>query len=257
MGRVRGLFAVLALALTPAAPASAELVAKGDLFVRFDGGIAPHALPRDSLAPIAVRIEGKVKTPSGESPPALRRIEVALNSGGRLSTRGLPVCPRDRIELATASEALAACGPALVGGGGFTARTTLSGQSPTRLSGEILLFNSVSRGRPVALAHISQGEPVSLNRVVVFRIRRTRGTYGTVITAQLPEDLNRNGSLESIFLQLQRRYTFRGSSRAYLSASCAAPAGFPGAVFPFARVSMSFADGRTLSATLTRNCRVR
>lgn len=249
----------MALALFLVAPplAHGELAAKGDLFVQFDGGIAPHALPRDSLAPISVRIEGKIKTYAASRVPEVRRIEIALNRGGKLETRGLPVCRRAQLRLVSPPEALAACGPSLVGGGGFTAETEFPDQTSTVFPGDILLFNSALHGHPVTLAYISQREPVPSTRLVVFHIRRTPGTYGTVISGQIPPSLSRNGRLRSIFLQLQRRYAFHGHPRAYLSARCAAPAGFPGAVFPFARASMTFSDGRTLSATLTRSCAVR
>jgi len=42
-----------------------------------------------------------------------------------------------------------------------------------------------------------------------------------------------------------------------LTAGCPALKGFPGAVFPLARTSFGFAGGKTLTATLTRGCRVR
>ena len=48
----------------------------------------------------------------------------------------------------------------------------------------------------------------------------------------------------------------RGKPRSYLSAGCPAPVGFPGAVFPLARASFGFADGRVLSATMQRSCSV-
>lgn len=247
-----------ALALLVCAPsASAELVAKGGLFVHFDGGISPDALPRHERAPIAVRIEGTVRAPKDQDPPALRRIEVALNKGGKLETRGLPVCRRSEIEDATPRQALAACGPALVGGGGFMGKMSLEDGPRTPFPGQILLFNSRIGGQQAAVAHISQTKPVSLNRTLVFRIRHTRGTFGTVITADLPPSLNRNGYLTSLFLQLQRRYVFRGQRRSYLSAACAAPADISSAIFSFARASMTFSDGRTLSSTMTRTCRVR
>jgi hypothetical protein len=233
----------------------AELVQEGDLFVRFDGGISPRALPRSSPAPIAVRIEGTIRAPSRRDPPALRRIRIALNSEGRLSTRGLPRCRRMQVDPSTPSEALAICGPALVGGGGFTAITSFPDQPTSVLRGEVLLFNTVSDGRPAILAHVFQRDPAPITRFFVFHIRRTAGTFGTVITGTLPEELNRNGYLESIFLQLSRRYVFHGRPRAYLSASCSTPPGVPVAVFPFAHVSMAFADGRTLSSTLDRSCR--
>jgi len=250
-----GLATVVLLALG-AAFAFGEVTQRGDLFVRFDGGISPLALPRKSLAPIAVRIEGTVRVPAGRRPPAVRRIRIALNRGGRLSTRGLPVCHRRQIDPATPSEALAVCGDALVGAGGLVAKTAFPEQANSILRGEILLFNGVEHGRPAILAHVFQSDPAPIAHIVVFHVRRTAGTFGTVITGQLPPALNRNGYLKSIFLQLERRYAFRGHPRSYLSASCSAPPGFAGATFTFARASMSFDDGRTLSSTLIRSCRV-
>ncbi len=251
-------FAFLAiLMLVFAASAGAELSQKGDLFVNFDGGISPRALPRDELAPIAVSIEGKIRGLSGQHPPALRRIRIALNRGGVLDAKGLPTCRQSQIEFATGSQALAACGTALVGAGGIVARTDLAGQANALIRGEVLLFNSVVDGRPAILAHIYQRKPAQIIRLVVFRIQRTGGQLGTVINGTLPPALNTNGYLESIFLQLQRSYVFHGKRKAYLSASCAALPGLSLAVFPFAKVSMSFADGRTLSSTLTRSCKVR
>jgi hypothetical protein len=250
--------AVTALAAVGAASALGELTQKGNLFIRFDGGISPNALPRKVPAPIAVRVEGTIRAPAGQTPPGLRRIRIALNREGRLSTRGLPVCGRNRIDSATPARALAACGPALVGSGGIVARTSFKDQSSTYLlRGSLLFFNAVVRGRPAIFGHLYQGFPAPITNVIVFDIRRTGGTFGTVIAGTLPLSVNRNGYVKSIFLQLERRYVFRGRPRTYLSARCAALAGFPGAVFPFARASMSFDDGRTLSSVLTRSCKVR
>lgn len=256
--RVAWLLLTLALiGAIGAGAASAELTQRGDLFVRFGGGISPRALPRAELAPIGVRIEGAIKVPVGQQPPSLRRIRIALNRAGHLDTQGLPRCSRNRLDSVSSSEALAACGTSLVGAGGIVARTALTNQQPATVRGEVLLFNGVSGGHPVILAHIYQAAPAPATRVIVFKIHRGGGGFGTVITGEVPPSANRNGHLESIFLQLERRYAFRGRQRSYLSAACSAPAGFPGATFPFARTSMSFDDGRTLSSTLVRSCRVK
>lgn len=248
--------AVLMLAVS-AASAYAELTQRGNLFIRFDGGIAPKALPRDTLAPISVRIEGTVRVPPGETPPALRHIEIALNRAGKLSTNGLPVCSRQEIAAGDSAEALSACGDALVGSGGIVGTTTLPNQSSTTVRGDLLFFNGVVAGRPAILAHLFQTAPVPVTRIIVFEIRRRPGTFGTVITAEITPEIERNGHLKSIFLQLERNYVFRGQKRAYLSAACAAPAGFTLGTFPFARAAMTFDDGRTLSSTLVRSCRVK
>lgn len=257
MRRPAVIVAILALGLLSATLADAELTQKGDLFVRFDGGISPRTLPRRAAAPIAVNIDATIRVPAGHDPPPLRHIRIALNRGGHLNTRGLPVCRRQQVEAADTQQALAACQSALVGAGGIVAKTSFPGQSSYVLRGDLLLFNGVEGGRAAILAHVSQGEPAPITEIIVFHIHRSRGAFGTVLTADLPPSLNRNGYLTSIFLQLQRRYVFRGRPRSYLSASCAAPPGFLSATFAFARASMTFADGRTLGSTLIRSCRVR
>ena len=154
--------------LARAATATAELTQKGNLFIRFDGGIAPRDLPRDSLAPIAVRIEGTIRTPPGKTPPPLRKIAVALNRAGHLDPRGLPVCGRARIGSATTVQALAACGPSLVGSGGITAVSSFPDQRNYLMRAEVVLFNAVVHGKQAILAHIYQDDPAPITRLVVF-----------------------------------------------------------------------------------------
>jgi hypothetical protein len=254
--RRAGFAAALLVALACTASASAELTQHGNLFIRFNGGIVPQALPRDTLAPVSVGIEGTIRTLEGEEPPALREISIAVNRAGHLDRRGLPRCHRRQIELATSAQALAVCGDALVGTGGIVAESVLENQPPTTLRGGLLLFNSAQQRRPAILGHFYQARPVPARRIILFEMRRTSGTFGWVLTAHFTSALDR-AYLRSIFLRLGRNYTFRGDQRAYLSAACSAPAGFPGATFPFARASMTFEDGRTLSSTLIRSCKVK
>jgi hypothetical protein len=239
-----------------AAAAHAELVERGNLFVKFDGGITPRALPRQEKAPIAVRIDGTVRVLSGERPPALRHITIAINRGGVLDTRGLPTCRRSELEPATSQQALEACRPALVGEGRYLGALALPEQNRFPLQGRVLAFNAVIGGRPAILAHVYGSDPVPNSRIIVFHIRRAHGTFGTVFSAALPAYLNRNGYLKKISLNLRRTFVYRGRKHSYLSAACAAPPGFPGATFPFSKVSMAFADGRKLSSTLIRSCKV-
>jgi len=247
----------VALVLICASLAHAELVERGDLFVSFKGGLEPGALPRDSLAPIGVSVTGAVRTLSGERPPALRQIVIELNRGGILDTRGLPRCRRGQIEASSSQAALAQCGDALVGRGIYLARTAFPEQGAFPSDGRILAFNAVVDGHQAILAHVYGTEPVPITRIVTFEISRHSGVYGTVLSGELPASVNRYGYVKRISLSLHRLFTYRGQRRSYLSAACPAPDGFPGASFAFARASMSFADGRTLASTLTRNCRVR
>jgi hypothetical protein len=240
-----------------AAPVQAELTQRGDLFVSFSGGIDPGALPRHSPAPIGVRIAGKIRTISGHRPPSLRQITIAINREGRLDTHGLPVCPPVRIAATSSEDALAACGSALVGEGSFAARIAFPEQAAFPSRGRILAFNSRSDGHRTILAHVYGSKPAPISRLIVFHLRQGHGAYGTVLSGSLPESLIHWGNLRRISLSLYRLFTYRGRTRSYLSAACNAPPGFRSATFPFAHASMTFADGRTLSSTLTRSCRVR
>lgn len=249
--------ATACFALAGASLAHAELAEHGDLFIRFSGGIEPNALPRHDRAPIAVRMTGVIKTLSGERPPSVRRISIALNRGGKIDSSGLPVCERRAIEPSSSRAALERCRAALVGTGSYVADIAFPEQDEFRSRGRILAFNAVVDGEEAILAHVYGDKPVPITRIIVFRIRETDGTYGTILSGNLPRSLIRWGYLKSISLDFQRTYSYRGERRSYISAACTAPAGFPGAVFPFARASMGFEDGRTLSSTLTRSCKVR
>ena len=108
------------------------------------------------------------------------------------------------------------------------------------------------------LLHFFATVPVRVTLVFPLTIsRRGKGQFGTVLRADIPAVGGGVGAVTEIDLKIGREYTYRGRRRSYLSASCAAPAGFPGAVFPLARGSFHFVDGRTLQTTLTSDCSVR
>jgi hypothetical protein len=255
--RIGTFAAALTACAVGASLAHAELTARGDLFVKFNGGIAPSALPRQARAPIGVSISGTIRTLSGQRPPALREIAIEINKGGELNAEGLPVCRQSQLEATSGEQALANCGSALVGAGRYRAATAFPEQTAFPSNGRILAFNSIVDGREAILAHIFGTRPLPITRIVVFKIRRAPGTYGTILTGFLPASINHYGYVKSISLNLHRRYAYRGEPRSYLSAACAAAPGFKRAQFPFARASMTFSDDRTLASTLTRSCKVR
>jgi hypothetical protein len=243
----------LSLATTSA---KAELTQHGDLFVTFNGGLSPTALPRHTLAPISVSVSGTVRTPPGTTPPPLRQIQIALNRSGHLDTTGLPICHASQLEGTTSAEALAACRDSLVGSGSYVARASFPEQATFPTQGHILAFNAVSEGRPVILAHLFGTKPVGTS-VLTFYIQHPRGAYGTQLTDNLPASLNHYGYVTRISLNLHRNFTYRGQHRSYLSAACTAPAGLSIALFPFAHASMRFEGGATLASTLIRSCTVK
>jgi hypothetical protein len=174
-----------------------------------------------------------------------------------LDARGLPKCHYRDLVATYPPQAMEHCGGALVGEGVYQANAAFPEQATFPSQGHILAFNGVYEGQEAILAHIYGTEPVPITRILVFHIHRKSGTFGTVLAAQLPDAVNHYGYVIRIELQLFRRYAFHGRQRSYISAACAAPAGFNAASFPFARTSMTFEGGRRLSSTPTRSCRVR
>src|SRR4051794_17355518 len=155
--------------------------------------MAPRALPRTKLAPIAVSVAGTVKSLSGERPPALRRIKIELNRGGKLDPTGLPVCRYGQLVAASPKQVLTQCGDALVGEGSYEAKTAFPEQETFPSAGHMLAFNAIYEGHSAILAHVYGHDPVPISRIIVFRIRRTSGTFGTVLTGELPDTVNHYG----------------------------------------------------------------
>jgi hypothetical protein len=245
------------LSLTAAAATRGEVVQVKDLRVSFGASFTPHALPRARAAPIRVKVAGGIATTDGSHPPALRRLEIALNRNGRLSTRGLPTCTGAELQSTTTEAALALCRPALVGRGRFGASLAFNPATVPN-SGRVLVFNSRRSGRPALLLHLYGTVPVRATFVLPLTIEhRRRGNFGTVLTATIPKLAGGVDSVTEIEVTVGREYSFEGRRRSFLSASCAAPAGFPGAVFPFARGSFYFVHGVKAVSTLTRDCHVR
>ena len=101
------------------------------------------------------------------------------------------------IEPSSTAEALARCGSALVGRGSYDADVAFPEQSAFPSHGRILAFNAVIDGRRAILAHVYGAEPIPITRIIVFHIRETAGTYGTILTGFLPASLNRYGLPEA------------------------------------------------------------
>lgn len=246
---------VCALALG-ATLARAEVAQEGTLRITFDGGFTPKSLPRDRPAPITVRVEGGISTTDGSHPPPLKRLRIELNRAGTISSPGLPTCSQSRLQSTSTEAALARCRSALVGGGSFDA--TLALGSAVSAHGQALVFNGQAGSRNELLLHFFTSVPVRATLVLPLTIHtQAQGRYGTVLTTKIPTLAGGFGSITSIKLRIGREYSYRGERRGYISAACAAPAGFPGASFPFARGNFIFAGGHDIRATLNRACKVR
>jgi hypothetical protein len=235
--------------------AHAERTQHGNLIVSLDGGLAPLKLPRDRAAPVAVHLEGGLRTADDSPLPRVTRVELELPGPGVLSTRGLPICPPRRLRNAKAGEALAACGQALVGRGSLEAEVLVPSQAPFTMHALLLAFNGRVGGQRAVIFHLSATDPPTV-AVVPFLIRHRSGGLGTALVANLSSALGPWPRFAQFAMTLSRRYTYRGQSRSYLSASCPIPprltAGF---LSPFAKASFTLFGGRRVSTSITRGCR--
>lgn len=253
-----GLAVSLLLVAVIAGVARGETAQSGNVIVGFDGGISPSKLPRDKPAPVAVSISTDFRAVDGaDPPPQLREIEIGINRGGKVFDRGLPTCEVGSIQPTTIKAARRICGGAIVGSGKVTVRVSLTNQAPFTFTGPMLVFNAKPvGGKRRLLAQVYGSKPPSAF-VIGFKIDEGKGEFGTVIRTRLPKGARKWAHVMHFEMKLRRIYRHNGKRRSFVSASCSAPAGWPGALFPFARAKFGFAGGQRVVTTLVRECSVR
>ncbi len=250
LGLVVGLLAL-------GAAANAEVVQKSGIRVSFEGKLTPTTLPRKGLAPVKVSVAAKIASADKSKPaPQLQKMQISINRFGVIDSTGLPVCQLDDIQPATTPDALAVCRRSLVGEGSFTANVPSSGRSPFPSSGKLYAFNGELDGKPAILAHVYGVRPAPTSFTLAFLVTRGKGTFGTNLTVSLPHTTS-GGYITGISLDLTKKFKSKGKQRSYISASCPAPKGVKVAGFPFAKATLAFEGGKTVSSTLNRSCSAR
>jgi hypothetical protein len=250
MGRTK-LIAVGAVALTAvlASLARGEVSQKQGVKVAVSGSLSPKALPRKGSAPVSVAVEGQITATGGsQALPQLQHLEIAINQAGKLDLKGVPHCRINHINPSTNEEALAACKSSLVGEGTFSANVVLPEQSPFPSKGKLLAFNGTIGRQSALFAHIYGTKPVPTSYVFAFKVKKSKGTFGTILETDFPKATGEWGYVTGISLKLDKRF---------LTAGCPAPAGFSKASFPLARTLFSFAGGLNMRNTLTRTCQAK
>lgn len=261
-GTARGLLALAALAALAAlgwglvGQARGERTQSGNLIVSLDGSIAPLKLPRDRLAPVAVRLEGGLQTADGALLPRVRTIELGLPGQAVITTGGLPTCTLRQLRNRTSEQALISCRRALVGHGAMQADVVLPHQGPFRIHARLLAFNARVDGHRTVIVHAVAAHPPTAV-VLPFRIRRGSGRFGTALVADLPGALGPYPHFSHFELTLSRRYSYRGRRYSYLSSSCPIPKRFTAGFFSFAKADFTLAGGRRVGTAIARGCRAR
>lgn len=243
------LAAACALALLASAgPATAEVVQQGGLRISYDAALRPKALPTRGTAPATVTFGARLLPLRGAELPQLRRVTVGINRHGFLDSAGLPVCRYRELAAADTESALRDCGRSLVGEGKFRARVLIPDQAPFPSRGRLLAFYGSYRGRPAILGHVFGTDPAPISYTIPFRLRHTRGTFGTIMSAAIGPSIGESGYITLLQMTIGGRF-------GHVRAACPASAG-KAALFPLASLSIGF-PGRDLRTTLMRSCRSR
>jgi len=245
---------VLAAAL--AGLAQGERNQRGNLIVSLDGRLSPLKLPRDRQAPVSVRLEGGLTTADGTTLPRVTRVAIGLPAQAAIATRGLPTCSQRRLRNATHAEALSACRRALVGHGRLESDVLLPNQPSFAIRSRLLAFNGRVGGDRAVILHAFAADPPTVV-VLPFRIRPGSGRFGTALVADLSPALGPWPRFAHFEVTLSRRYSYRGRSRSYVSASCPVPPRFSAGFFSFARASFTLAGGGRIGTGIARSCRAR
>ena len=253
-----GLAATVLLAAALAPPVQGERKQRGEVIVSLDGGVSPLRLPRERPAPIAVRLDGTLRTADGSTLPRIGRVEIGLPAEARISTADLPACSPRQLRNRKPPDALAVCRPAQVGSGRLSAQVQLPGQTAFTVRARLLLFygRTAAGGRAVLLHAYAARPPTVV--VVPFAFRRIGGRLRTALVAELPPALGPWPRLASYEMTLHRRYRDRqGRRRSFLSASCPVPPRFTAGFITFARTTYTLEDGREVPVEIVRGCRAR
>jgi hypothetical protein len=241
-----------ALAILAAGIAMAEkptVVRAGNLVLRINGGVTPHALPRNRLAPITLQASGDIGTTDGTQPPALKEVTIDFDKHGTVNAKGLPVCPPGKLQATDTQHAKEACKGAIVGTGKTRVRVAFPEQAPFESTGPLVLFNGGVHGGVTTMfihAYVSVPAPTAIvTRVTIRKIHQ--GRYGTRAVATVPVIAGGSGSVVHFDLAIHRLFKRHGKKQSYLLARCANGHFFAHAV-------AKYRNGSTMVGDVVRAC---
>jgi hypothetical protein len=252
------LLAIVGLGTLAIALARGESVQQGNLIVSFDGGFSPRKLPRKDFAPVTVSLAGALRAADGSPLPRLRRLELDLAGGSLLDVRGLPTCSKRQLEVNSVGGALALCRDALVGSGRLDIEILVPGQASFQFHASLRAFNGrFPNGQRAVWLHVYGSEPPVV-LVLAFALRHEQGSaFPNRLVAEVPASVGPLPHLARFEMSFGRRFAYRGKERSYISARCPLPPFLDASILPVARATYELDDGRSLSTSIVRGCRVR
>ncbi len=178
----------------------------GNIELTANGGFTPKALSKTKMEPIALRVEGKVKTVDGTHPPALKEVIIEGDKNAEVDAKGIPTCTSGKLQSRDTKAAEAACGPAIIGTGKTTVQVEFPEQKPILVNSKLLLINGgTSGGTTTWYVHAYFNAPITGAIVTTVKIKKkANGRYGTYSVASIPKIAGGAGSVVSFNLSIDK-----------------------------------------------------
>jgi hypothetical protein len=244
-----GALAALTVAGLASAAGSKEEVVVGNLKFSAGGTFSPKALPKKTLAPIALTAEGKISTLDGTHPPALKEALIETDKNGSIQVKGFPVCKSGQLQSQDTSHAEAICKGAIIGKGTTNIEIAFPESKVVPVNSKLLVFNGGEKGGVVTLfIHAYITVPVPAAVVTTVKIKKIhKGRYGLESIASIPKIAGGSGSVTAFSLKIDKKYTYKGKKVSILSAKC------PDGKLQ-AHATAVFSDGTRASTEFVRPC---
>ncbi len=256
VGVLAGAVSIVAVISLIAAGASAVTVHAGNLLIKISGHTSPRALPKDRKAPVSFTGSASLATSDGTHIPAALGTRLLVDKHIGLDTTGLPTCSLGEIQARTPSQAMDACGDALIGKGTSTAQVQFPESGAFEATGPLLAFNGPSSGGGgyggggynEQLYYVYAKVPVPTALIAVGKVTKASGKYGYSITITIPEIAGGAGSFSAADFTIDRKWTYKGKKYSFLNAECA------NGHFD-AQVEIAFGNGSSLKGNVVNACR--
>jgi hypothetical protein len=212
----------VAVTATSLAVAKKIVVQQGNLKLTVDGTFSPKKLPKSTLAPITLDVNGKVETLDGKHPPALKEFVVETDKNGALNAKGLATCSAAKLNSQDTKHAEKACPTAIVGEGKTDVEIEFAEQAPIVAHSKLIAFNGgVKGGTTTIFIHAFLTVPVPAAVVTTVKVTKVHnGRYGLKSVATIPVIAGGAGSPINFSLKLHRDFTYKGKKQSYFLAKC-------------------------------------
>jgi hypothetical protein len=224
------------------------IIKAGNLVLTLNGGFSPTALPKHTLSPITLNIEGKIATADGTHAPALKEVVVETDKNGSINPTGVPTCTSGKLQATDTPAAEKACKTAIIGTGITNVEVEFPEQKPFIAKSKLLAFNGgTSGGKTTIFIHAYLSSPVSAAVVTTVKISKVHnGRFGLKSVASIPKIAGGYGSVKEFQLTFHRDFTYKGKKQSYFLAQC--PDGHLNA-----HATSVFADGSKLTGDFVRS----